>query len=81
MKPYSDDIVSFVYSSDLILTEKPVKTHEKEVYLKSEKYKGFNVGYTQDPVKINNIKDFTSPQGTIIIIIGCISIILTIIII
>jgi len=33
------------------------------VYLKSNKYKGYNVGYTEDPVKINNIKDFTTPQG------------------
>jgi hypothetical protein len=37
---------SFKYSDDLIVSPKPVKTHNIEVLLKSEKTKGFIVGLT-----------------------------------
>jgi len=58
------NVVQFNYPDDLILSPKLVKTHEQEVFLKSEETKGFNIGYTVDPVKINSIKDlFEKPQG------------------
>lgn len=37
---------SFKYSNDLKLSPKLLKTHNKEVFLKSEEVKGFNVGIT-----------------------------------
>ena len=37
---------SFRYSSDLLLSPKPLRTHNMEVYFKSEDVKGFNVGLT-----------------------------------
>lgn len=53
----------FRYSDDLVLSPKLVKTHKLESFLKSDIYKGFNVGITVDPVKINNVREFTSPMG------------------
>jgi len=53
---------SFKYSNDLKLSPKLLKTHNKEVFLKSEEVKGFNVGITVDPVKINSIKQFSTPS-------------------
>ena len=38
-----------------------VKTHEYEVFLKSEYVKGFNAGVTVDKVKIKDIREFSSP--------------------
>ena len=43
---YRSDNFAFKYSNDLVLTPKLVKTHDTEVFLKSDKYKGFNVGLT-----------------------------------
>mmetsp|Transcript_19979 Transcript_19979/g.33464 ORF Transcript_19979/g.33464 Transcript_19979/m.33464 type:complete len:238 (+) Transcript_19979:74-787(+) len=62
---YTSDkgVFSFEYPDDLKISAKPVQTHALEVYLKSEQVKGFSVGLTVDPVKINNIKEFTSPSG------------------
>jgi hypothetical protein len=37
---------SFKYTDDLKVSPKPLQTHNIEVYLKSEKTKGFNVGLT-----------------------------------
>lgn len=60
-----DGTVAFTYPDDsgLQLSPKLLKTHEQEVFLKSETIKGFNVGITMDKVKIQNIKDFTTPKG------------------
>ena len=57
--------VRFSYDDDLGLVNspKPLKTHDYEVLLKSENIKGFNVGITRDPVRINSILDFTTPEG------------------
>lgn len=45
---YSSDSprFSFKYSSDLRLSPKLLKTHNMEVFLQSQEYKGFNVGIT-----------------------------------
>jgi len=42
----SEGQFSFVYSDDLIISPKPVKTHQIEVYLKSKTVPGFSVGLT-----------------------------------
>ena len=42
--------VQFAYPADFILSEKPVKTHNYEVYLRSEKTKGYNEGLTVSPL-------------------------------
>jgi hypothetical protein len=36
----------FAVTNDLILSPKPVKTHQYEVLYQSQQYKGFNVGLT-----------------------------------
>jgi len=61
-----DGMVRFSYPDNLGLVTSPklVKTHEKEVFLKSETTKGFNIGYTVDPVKISSITElFKEPKG------------------
>lgn len=37
---------SFQFTNDLVSSPKIVKTHQMEIFLKSEKFKGFNVGLT-----------------------------------
>ena len=50
---------SFKYTSDLKLSPKLLKTHNTEVFLKSEEYKGFNVGIT-----VSNIHMYTTVYTT-----------------
>ena len=38
--------LTFQYSNDFVDSPKPLKTHSFEVYLKSNKIKGYNVGLT-----------------------------------
>eukprot|EP01038_Epipyxis_sp_PR26KG_P012011 gene12011-16079_t len=62
-KTFNDNKGQFTFKYPSILEEssKPLKTHKEEVYLKSDKIKGYSVGVTIDPVKINSIKDFSTP--------------------
>ena len=45
-KTFTDGNVYFNYPEDLFVSPKPVQTHDKEVYLKSDTIKGFNAGVT-----------------------------------
>ena len=61
-KTFDDGAVSFKHTEDLVVNPKPLQTHGKEVYLKSETTKGFNAGVTVDKVKINSIEEFATPS-------------------
>jgi hypothetical protein len=54
---------SFGYTKDFVVSPKLLKTHQIEVYLKSEAQKGFSVGLTGDKVKLPTIKEFATPTG------------------
>ena len=54
---------SFPDNLGLVSSPKPLKTHEYEVLYKSNTVKGFNVGITRDPVRIQSIIDFATPQA------------------
>jgi len=60
-----DGSFTFRYPESFKVSEKmlglTVKTHEYEVFLKSEYVKGFNAGVTVDKVKIKDIREFSSP--------------------
>ena len=62
-KVFDDGSIYFHHTEDLVFSPKPVKTHEKEVYLKSESSRGFNAGVTVDKVKINSIEEFATPAA------------------
>ena len=58
---------SFHYPNEFQVSEKmmglTMKTHEYEVLLKSRKTKGLTAGLTIDKVKIDNIREFSSPEA------------------
>lgn len=62
-----DSSFSFQYPQEFQISEKilgiTVKTHEYEVLLKSQKTKGFTAGLTVDGVRLNDIKEFSSPEA------------------
>jgi PsbP len=60
---FDDGSLTFRHTADLVVSPKPLQTHAKEVFLKSEAVKGFNAGVTIDRVKINDIKEFASPSA------------------
>ncbi len=62
-KTFDDGAVSFKHTEDLVVNPKPLQTHGKEVFLKSETTKGFNAGVTVDKVKINSIEEFATPSA------------------
>jgi len=62
-KTFDDGLLRFRHTDDLVVSPKPLQTHEKEVYLKSETTKGFNAGVTVDKVKINSIEEFATPSA------------------
>lgn len=53
-----DSPYSFQYTEDLISAPKLVKTHQIEVFLKSEQVKGFNVGLTVSILANNTSNQF-----------------------
>jgi hypothetical protein len=58
----SEGHFSFQHSSALIDSPKPLKTHKIESLLKSKDIKGYNIGVTVDPVKVEKITSFSSPN-------------------
>eukprot|EP01041_Mallomonas_annulata_P007901 gene7901-16174_t len=57
----SDNSFSLQHPADLYESPKLLKTHDIEVFFKSESTKGFNAGVTVDQVKIGSLKDFGTP--------------------
>merc|ERR1711871_404593 len=62
-----DSSFSFQYPEEFQVSGKilglTVKTHDYEVLLKSQKTRGFTAGLTVDAVKINDIREFSSPEA------------------
>jgi hypothetical protein len=53
-----DNGFSFVHSDDLVVSPKLVKTHDIEIFLKSQSVKNYNAGLTVDRVKVKSVRDF-----------------------
>jgi hypothetical protein len=52
----------FTYPSDFVEAGKPVKTHLEEVNLKSPSRRDYSVGLAVDPIKLESLELFGSPQ-------------------
>jgi len=49
-------------SSDFKLSKKPLQTHLDEINFVSEDLKGYQIGITVDPIRIQTLKDFGTPD-------------------
>ena len=54
-----DKSIVFKHTEDLQFSPKPLKTHDKEILLKSELIKGFNAGVTVSVTSTTNDLSFT----------------------
>lgn len=65
-RAFDRQIEKFSYSINIPPTmqqsQKPVKTHQDEVNFKSDDVKGYQYGITVDPVRINSLKEFGTPE-------------------
>eukprot|EP00980_Cylindrotheca_fusiformis_P011628 scaffold2747_cov104-Cylindrotheca_fusiformis.AAC.18 len=48
--------------SSMKQSSKPVKTHQDEINFASEELRGYQYGITVDPVRINSLREFGTPQ-------------------